>query len=366
MAIPLYQRLLLLAAVLTAPFPAQAITTTGQYTVTILGRVQHNYPDSNLYASSINDHGVVAGAATVRVPDNPSLAARGVLWQSSTPHYTILGTISDGFNTGFDSQAMWVNNSGIAVGSSEENTGHGFVDVPVMFTPNGIVDLGVKNASYGIAYCINNYGQVVGNLFFFEPYIATEAFLYQNGVMTLLGYPVPNSGKSEATAINDSGLIVGAAVFTFERPRHAAYYANGTWVDLGTFEPPNEYFTALATSVNASGTIVGTWENYIEGGCFIYQNGQMTDLHAPQRPGDPFINNAGQIVLGNFIYQNGVWQDINDLDLGDGWTFSQALGINNQGAIIGFVFRIVNGEFLYYCALLTPVSPNQQAATRTP
>jgi probable HAF family extracellular repeat protein len=366
MAIQLHLRLLLLAAVLTAPFPARAITTTGQYTVTILGRVQHNYPESTFNAFSINDNGVVAGYATVRVPDNPSQAARGVLWQNSTPHYTILGTISEfpGFNTGFDSQASWINNSGIAVGSSEENTSHGFVQVPVIFTPNGIVDLGVKNASKGIAVCINNYGQVVGNLSFipsglgYDGY-AVQAFLYQNGVMTPLGYPVPNWGYSVAAAINDSGLIVGSAAFASRQPAHAACYANGAWVDLG--------FIGAATSVNDSGTIVGTYS--VGSGYFIYQNGQVTDLNAPRgftSPALPFINNAGQIALANFIYQNGVWQDINDLDLGDGWTFSEAFGMNNQGAIIGIVFREVNRTFLYRSALLTPVSSNQQAATRTP
>jgi probable HAF family extracellular repeat protein len=354
----------LLAAVLTAPFPARAITTTGQYTVTILGRVEHNYPESTFYATSINDHGVIAGYAPVRVPHNISLALRGVLWQSSTPHYTILGTISE--YPLLDSEATWINNSGIAVGSSVENTSHGFVNVPVMFTPNGIVDLGVKNASGGGATCINNYGQVVGSLVFQNTpdTNAFQAFLYQNGVMTPLGYPVPNYGYSVAAAINDSGLIVGSAAFASGQPGHAASYANGAWVDLGTLGPPNTPFTASATSVNDSGTIVGTWNALpgasASGRCFIYQNGQMTDLNAPNRPGYPFINNAGQIVLGNFIYQNGVWQDINDLDLGDGWTFTQAFGINNQGAIIGFVFRKVNGAMLERFALLTPVSPNQR------
>jgi probable HAF family extracellular repeat protein len=361
MAIPLHQRLLLLAAVLTAPFPARAVTTTGQYTVTILGRVQHNYLESTFNAVSINDNGVVAGSATVRVPDNPSLPRRGVLWQSSTPHDTILGTISE--SPGFDSEATWINNSGIAVGSSKENTSHGFVQVPVMFTSNGIVDLGVKNASRGTAVCINNYGQVVGNLTFGST-SATQAFLYQNGVMRPLGYPVPPyQPYSVAAAINDSGLIVGSAIFADGINPHAAYYANGAWVDLGTLGD-NYLFYAAATSVNASGTIVGTYNG--GSGCFIYQNGRMTDLNGPERSGNAFINNAGQIVKGNFIYQNGVWRDLNDLDLGDGWTFHQAYGINNQGAIIGTVSKLVNGTILYRSALLTPVSPNQQAATRTP
>jgi probable HAF family extracellular repeat protein len=394
MAIQLHLRLLLLAAVLTAPFSARAITTTGQYTLTILGRVQHNYLYSNLQAVSINDHGVVAGNATLESPEG-SLTFRGVLWHSSSPHYTILGTLVTISGTASEqSAAYWINNSGIAAGQSLEDKDHGGTFVPVIFTPNGIVNLGLKKPAFsGFADCINNYGQVVGCLFFPAPSNAVQpflyqkgsnpqrsgsfgpsnsyfvqAFLYQNGVMTLLGYPTnaPSSNLlSAAVAINDSGLIVGYAVFASGQPTHAACYTNGAWVDLGTLGPPDA-FEGYANSVNDSGTIVGTWYNDNGSGCFIYQNGRMTDLHAPNRPGEPFINNAGQIVLGNFIYQNGVWQDINDLDLGDGWKFWQALGINNQGAIIGYVFREIDGLIFYYSALLTPVSPNQEAATRTP
>ncbi|MBV8274867.1 MAG: hypothetical protein JO170_06350, partial [Verrucomicrobia bacterium] len=118
------RRLLFLAASLAVPLSAPAITTTGQYAVTILGRVQHNYQGSAFNAACINDNGIIAGSATVRVPDNPSLALRGVLWQSSTPHYTILGTISE--LNGYDSLATCINNSGIAAGRSSENTSHGF------------------------------------------------------------------------------------------------------------------------------------------------------------------------------------------------------------------------------------------------
>jgi len=346
------RRLLFLAAALALLPTAPAITTTGQYTVTILGRVQHNYPQSAFSGACINDNGVVAGSALVRVPDNTTQAVRGVLWQSTT-HYTILGTISE--SPGFDSRANWINDSGTAVGLSAENTSHGFVDVPVIFTPNGIVDLGVKNAAGGQANCINNNSQVVGDLVFVKPFSAIQAFLYQNGVMTLLGYPVSTIGVSHAVAINNNGLIVGTAQFAANTPAHAASYSNGAWIDLGTLGSGSS-FTSRATSVNDSGTIVGTWRNSNQAGYFIYQNGQITNLNAPQRPGDPFINDAGQIVLGNFIYQNGVWQDINDLDLGDGWTFWIAVGINNKGAIIGYVFREVSRTFVYRLALLTPVT----------
>jgi hypothetical protein len=66
MAIYFRQRLLLLATVLTVPFSAPAITTSGQYTVTILGRVQHNYSESAFNALCVNNNGAVAGFANVR------------------------------------------------------------------------------------------------------------------------------------------------------------------------------------------------------------------------------------------------------------------------------------------------------------
>ena len=356
---------LLLAAVFTVPFPSRAITTTGQYTVTILGRVQHNYSGSPFIATCVNDNGVVAGFAIVKVPDNPQQTDRGVLWRSTIPHYTILATISEDYG-GFDSEATWINNSGIAVGGSQENTSQGLVFVPVMFTPSGIVDLGRKNAARGEATCINNNSQVVGNLFYNTPSQTTQAFLYQNGFMTLLGYPVPTAGLSIANAINNNGLIVGQGRFAGD-VFHAAFYTNGAWVDLGTLGS-DPSFSASATSVNDSGTIVGSWHTQSQQGCFIHQNGQMSDLNAPNHPGTltPFINNSGQVVAGNFIYQNGVWKDINDLDLGDGWVFSEAIGINNKGAIIGTMFRVIGGLNLYRSALLTPVSPGPQRAPAQP
>jgi probable HAF family extracellular repeat protein len=356
-------RMLTFLAAVAIALPISARTTTGQYTLTILGRVQHNYLDSTFNASSINDNGVVAGDARVRVPDNFQRTIRGVLWQQSTV-YTILETISE--QAGFDSAATWINNLGIAVGVSAENTtNRGYVQVPVIFTASGIVDLGLRNAGSGVATCINDASQVVGNLMFDSPFLAYQAFLYQNGVMTLLGYPVPTIGYSKAFAINNDGLIVGSAIFSPGASPHAACYANGAWIDLGTLGSGSD-FRGTATSVNNSGAIVGLWSNTNGGGVFIYQNGQMADLNAPQRPGNPSINNAGQIVQGNFIYQNGVWQDLNDLDLGDGWTFSQAFGINNHGVIIGEIFRLVNRVFQFRSAVLTPVSPAQQPAIHEP
>jgi probable HAF family extracellular repeat protein len=393
MAMRVRPRIFLLAAVFTTAFPARAITTSGlekirdkrispalfdwivfwvflvlvasvnadqvqagtvQYSLTVLGLVQHNYPDSYFNPAAVNDSDVIAGNATVRVPHNTGQSERGILWVPST-RYTVLGTISEG--PGFDSQATCINSLGIAAGQSYEHLpGGGFGMRPVMFTSNGVVDLGVKNGVAGWATGINDDSQVVGYVIFSTPVPASQAFLYQNGVMTLLGYPVPTIGYSAAYAINNNGLIVGTAQFAAGADYHAASYLNGTWTDLGSIGSGGSYH-CYASSVNDSGVIVGAWGNALLYGGFIYQNGQITDLASPTVSDSlvaPTINNAGQIVYGKYIYQAGAWQDINTLiEPGSDWQLTGATGINNNGDIIGYIYNPTLG--IYRAGLLTVV-----------
>ena len=110
--------------------------------------------------------------------------------------------------------------------------------------------------------------------------------------------------------------------------------------------------------MNDSGVIVGFWGNALVYGAFIYQNGKMTDLKAPNvSSGHPVINNAGQTVDGKYIYQNGVWQDINTLiQPVSGWQLTGATAINNNGVIVGYISNSSLG--IYRAGLLTPVSSN--------
>jgi probable HAF family extracellular repeat protein len=347
-------RLVFLAAAFA--LPVSALAAGVQYSVTVLGLVQHNYPNSYFNPQAINDNEVVAGNAIVRVPHNTQQSERGVLWQPTT-HYTILGTISE--SPGFDSEATCINNFGIAAGNSLENlSGHGYSMHPVMFTANGVVNLGVKNAVAGWATGINDASQVVGYLYFETPVPATEAFLYQNGVMTPLGYPVSTIGYSAAYAINNNGLIVGVAQFAAHAEYHPASYSNGAWTDLGVLGSGN--FQTYASSVNDSGVIVGSWGNTSVFGAFIYQNRKIADLKAPATSSVlsvPFINNAGQIVYSKYIYQSGLWQDINTLiQPGSAWQLTGATAINNNGAIVGFIYNPT--QRIYRAGLLTPVSSN--------
>ena len=350
----IYQRFLLVAAALALPLSAQADGV--RYSVTVLGLVQHNYPNSYFNPKAINDNEVIAGNAIVRVPHNTLQSQRGVLWQPTT-HYQVLGTISEEGSD--DSNATCINNSGIAAGYSSEHLFDGGYSVhPVMFTSNGVVNLGVKNAAAGWATGINDASQIVGNLEFETPVPAIEAFLYQNGAMTPLGYPVSTLGYSAAYAINNNGLIVGTAQFAANAEYHPASYSNGTWTDLGVLGTGNSQ--TYASSVNDSGVIVGSWGNPLVYGAFIYQNGKIADLKAPA-PSTvldvPIINNAGQIVYSKFIYQSGLWQDINTLiQPGSAWQLTVATAINNNGAIVGSIYNPT--QRIYRAGLLTPVTSN--------
>jgi probable HAF family extracellular repeat protein len=85
----------------------------------------------------------------------------------------------------------------------------------------------------------------------------------------LLGSPIPNQEASAAAAINNSGLIVGTAVFS--AGSHAANYSGGQWNDLGTIGPAES--SSTATSVNNQGWITGTFEyaGNERNGCFLYK-----------------------------------------------------------------------------------------------
>jgi probable HAF family extracellular repeat protein len=174
-------------------------------------------------------------------------------------------------------------------------------------------------------------------------------FLYQNGTVTLLGFPIPNQKASTAAAINNSGLIVGSAVF--QTGRHAATYSGGQWHDLGTIGPAGS--GSEATSVNNQGWIVGTFEyagNALNGG-FLYKDGKMTNLNLPNASPDgpqvENINDQGQIVatapaikgngfgVAGYLYENGQWTQIDTLlDPAQKWSIVQTYGISNTGSIV--------------------------------
>ena len=229
-------------------------------------------------------------------------------------------------------------------------------------TSNGTVtDYGSQQGLGSNAAAINGTGTIVGGTD--VPSGGMQAFSYQNGAMTPLG-TLPGYGSSTANAINDSGVIVGNCFsndYTLSgvlgkgngaSVGQAFIYQHGVMTGLGfinyPFFPPGTANNSGATGINNAGTVVG-WSS--AGGvvhAFSYSNGTMTDLGTLGGTGGygswaNGINDWG-IVVGYadtasgaqhaFVYANGLMSDLNSLVTLPGVTLTNAYSVNNTGQII--------------------------------
>lgn len=227
------------------------------------------------------------------------------------------------------------------------------------------------------AYGLNENGQVVGTgQYGVGPF---APFLYDNGIVTLLS---PGVGFDEASALNDSGLIVGNIGF-----EASSYAGGGSWTPLGSlgstsfvydvnasglaageaYDDVSRKFRAVsfsggvatdlgtlggssgvARAVNASGWIVGNADLEFDVFChaFLHKDGVMIDLGtlagAEACSFAYGINAAGQIVgwsdTSEGTFRAFLWDaDGGMVDLGSltGYEFSEARGINALGQIVG-------------------------------
>jgi probable HAF family extracellular repeat protein len=322
-------------------------------------------------------------------------------------HLTDLGTLN-----GTSSSAVAVNNNGQIAGDVSglpdfQNNTH-----PFLYSGGTMVDLGTPGGTIfdeANSYGINASGQVVGR---YSPDIGNHfhGFLY-DGTMhelkTFYANPALDYLDSQAYAINNAGVVVGAASLSSIIYAHAFSYAGGpTLQDLGTLGGHISGATSINSSgqiagystvdstdatyhvflrtgsvmkdlgamggysaqpydVNDSGQIVGDFspDNHTPLRAFLYSGGKATDLGALGGISSTArsINNAGQVVgyyyssgFGTFIYRDGQMFDLGSLldDSGIGWKLEQANDINDFGCIAG---SARNSDGNVHGVLLTPV-----------
>jgi probable HAF family extracellular repeat protein len=314
----------------------------------------------------------------------------GVEFVSAAPSYTVIDL------GGTTSNAHAVNASGQVAGVTNGNA--------CLWTNGTMNVLGTLGGVMSNSYDINASGQVVGCVYEGAPNYVTHAFVYSDGMMSLLD-PFSVSNKptawSQANGINDGGQIVGSAInangnndafiysngtvtdlcvgsaininangqvvgadTTNGKPM-AFLYSNGTMTHLGTL--PNYTYGSIAFAINADGQIAGTsyYTNNQYARAFLYSNGTMTDLGMLRGYLQSWaygINDNGQVVgevatsSGNstaFLYNNGTMTDLNKLiDPASGWTLVNANAINNSGQIVGYGYNSHGQQDAF---LLTPV-----------
>ena len=221
-----------------------------------------------------------------------------------------LGTLG----SGNDAQAEFVNERGQVAGWSFTNTttnpttGSAPAD-PFLWDHGTMQDLGTVGGTLGYPYGLNNRGQVIGasNLTgdpgCLEPnfFCVTHPFLWYRGVLKDLGTLGGSYGI--AFGINDAGEVVGGATNKNDQAELAFLWKDGVMTDLGTLNGDD---CSVAFHINSEGQIVGNSFPCAggPGHGFLWQNGFMTDLNALLPPGSSltpegdgaFINDRGEIA----------------------------------------------------------------------
>jgi hypothetical protein len=192
----------------------------------------------------------------------------------------------------------------------------------------------IPGASRTFATAINDSGEVVGD-YSTGTSTAFAGFTDVNGTYTT----IIGAGSTQINSVNASGEIAGLDT-------NSTGNFQGYIDDNGVFTTINSpYLNSYAVSINNSGEVVG------EPG-YLYANGVFTALNAPGaiETDTDAINNNGEVVgsyymnpsntvVHGFTYQNGVFTTFDP----PGSTGTYATAINDSGMVVGYDFY-VGGE----------------------
>jgi probable HAF family extracellular repeat protein len=157
------------------------------------------------------------------------------------------------------------------------------------------------SASFTVVEGINASGEVVGR--YIDISTQQHAFLYDGGNFTTIDAP-GLSGGSDATSINASGEIVGS--YTDSSGVHGFVYDGGHFTTIDAIQNlagskdlnglPLKRGETWATNINASGEVVGFYEDSAGEHGFVYKGNTVTSFSPP--PGNPdfeprSINDSG-------------------------------------------------------------------------
>jgi uncharacterized membrane protein len=128
-----------------------------------------------------------------------------------------------------------------------------------------------------------------------------NAFLDKEGAFTTIDFP--GATETQANAINNAGVIVGAYLIDDSGP-HGFIYQSGTFTNIAV---PGSTFT-YPRAINNKGVVAGYYQtvNTTIHGFLRYEDGTYVTVDHPGTPASPLsgINDAG-VIVGNWSPQNG-------------------------------------------------------------
>jgi len=258
-------------------------------------------------AWTINDAGQIAGDSLNDIPDDLNASGaiglpgttqtHSFLWQNGVMHD--LGTLG-----GTESGTYAINERGQVVGlstiNSNPNPGTDLPTIdPFFWDGHKMIDIGSLGGTYGVAFAVNNRGQVTGISHVSDE--SQHAFFWpgRNGKIVDLG--TLGGTRSEAKAINDRGYVTGSARLPGNAEFHAVLWGNGGILDLGVI--PGDLCDE-GMSLNSRLQVVGYSSQATCGGPhahgFLWEHGEIVDLNRL------IVNPAGlQVIEGTFINERG-------------------------------------------------------------
>ena len=248
---------------------------------------------SSAIAVDVNEDGVICGTLHVF-----GVGDRGFVYDNG--EWTILPPVVD--VPGGRSSAAAINNAGTVVGKRSLTKDPTPQNAYIWSADEGFTDLGVMKGGVSRATGVTEGGDVVGSTGGLA-LPGQEAFVWQDGELTLLGY-IPQGISSWAIAVSSHGKIAGGGLMDPDKsdlPGQPAFWDDGRWELLGVLPGCD---IGGSRDVNDHGMVVGSCtEPDNTKRAFVWAMGRMFDLNdlvpkaldiSLQRAKG--INDAGQIV----------------------------------------------------------------------
>ena len=293
-------------------------------------------------AQAINDSGTAVGDSEEGLIDPVSglPEINAVRWRNG--EIEDLGTLG-----GNSSGALSVSKSGLVTGWSETDIvdSSGETVVRAFLWKNGVMhDLGSLGGPVSFGQDVNEHGQVVG--FSFLDSTTVHPFFWENGHMTDLSLGGTQGGSG---LVNSRGQAIGDSTLPGDVEDHAFFWSQGKLYDLGTLGGTKSLPTGLNENGHVSGMSRTTNNETLH--AVLWRNRKINDLGTV--PGDACsfawgLNSKDQVVgislpdpcdfsvAHAFLWDRGSMVDLNTLIPHDaGLTLVYGEAINDAGEIVG-------------------------------